>query len=255
MFAVAVIIGLAGMYFANAFIQNRVATYESQLKGDLKTTKVVVPQSDLPQGSFISTDNMSIREIPSIYVHRDAVTPEKFEIAAGQRLSFQLDQGKPLLWAHLEGGSAPTFSGKVLDGKRAITIPVDEINSISGLLQPKDRIDLLLTLSRDNSKITFPLLQDVLVMATGTKVNTEKTDPATGATTSTTYRTATLLVTQEDAKRIVLAQDAGKLTAVLRNPSDSKSLPNQKITVANLLDEGGPAKRQGPSIEFIIGGR
>jgi len=258
MLAVAVVVGLGGTYLANSFIKKRIANYEAKIKGEMRTTEVVVPKMDLPQGSVISGANMAIRSVPAVYVHRDVVTPDKFSVAEGQRLSFQLDSGKPLLWAHLEGGSAPTFSGKLPNGQRAITISVDEINSISGMLQPRDKVDLILTMTNEatKQKLTFPLQQDVLVLATGTKVNMEKgLDPKTGQPIATTYRTATLLVSQEDAKRIIMAQTAGKLTVILRNPDDNKALPNDRITVANLLREGGPTKRVGNQIEFIVGGR
>jgi pilus assembly protein CpaB len=249
----AIAIGAGGVFLVNSFIKNRVSDYEARIKGQYKTVSIVVPTANLPRGTVVSAQNMAVREIPSIYAHNDAVTPEKFSVAEGQRLSFPLEEGKSLLWAHLEGGLAPTFSSRLPNGKRAVTVPVDEINSISGMLQPKDKIDLILTLSRQQNKVTLPLLQDVLVLATGTKVTTDK-DPQTGQQTTITYRTVTLEVTQDEAKRIVLAQDSGKLTALLRHPEDSKHLPNEKITVANLLG-GGPIRAQGPGIEFIYGGK
>jgi len=259
MLAVAIVVGLGGMYLANTFIQKRIANYEAKIKGEMKTTQVVVPKMDLPQGAIVSSDNMAIRDVPALYVHRDVVTPDKFSVAEGQRLSFQLDSGKPLLWAHLEGGSAPTFSGKLPNGKRAMTISVDDINSISGMLQPRDKVDIILTMTRqggNRQKLTFPLMQDVLVLATGTKVNHDKgLDPKTGQPVSTTYRTATLLVNQDEAKKIILAQDSGKLTLILRHPDDNKPLPSDRITVAHLLNEGGPTKRVTNQIEFIVGGR
>ena len=257
MLSVAVVIGLVGMLLAKTFIQGRVADYEAKIKGDMRTTKVVVPKMDLPPGAVVTGDNMAIRDVPTLYVHRDVVTPEKFTVAEGQRLSFQLDSGKPLLWAHLEGGSSPNFSGKLPNGKRAMTISVDDINSISGMLQPKDKVDIILTMTRvgDKQKITFPLMQDVSVLATGTKISSERgVDPKTGQPVSTTYRTATLLVSQDEAKKIILAQDTGKLTLILRHPDDNKPLPKERITVAHLLDEGGIVKRTGNGIEFIIGG-
>lgn len=255
---VAIVIGVASTYLANEFIQGRVASYEAKIKGEMRTTKVVVPKMDLPQGAVVSTENMAIRDVPVLYAHRDVVTPEQFTVAEGQRLSFQLDSGKPLLWAHLEGGSAPTFSGKLPAGKRALTVSVDEINSISGMLQPRDKVDIILTMTRDSKdrqKLTFPLMQDVLVLATGTKINHDKgVDPKTGQPIAATYRTATLLVSQEEAKKIILAQDAGKLTLILRHPDDNKPLPGDRITVAHLLNEGGPIKRVTNQIEFIVGG-
>lgn len=248
--ATAIILGLIGVYLANDFIQHRITTYEAQLRGDAKTMQVVVPKTDLPAGARVAADDMAIREIPVAYVHRDAVTPDKFDVAEGQGLSFQVDQGKPLLWAHLESGKTPTFSGKLPNGKRAITVPVDEINSISGMLQPKDKIDLVLTMNRDGNKATFPLLQDVLVLATGIQISPER---ASGNAPER-FSTVTLQATPEEANMIILAQDAGKLTAVLRHPEDGKILPRERLTVAHLFGPTAVAPRA-KDVEFIIGGK
>lgn len=252
---VAILMGLGGAYLVNAFINARVTDFEAKLKGQHQAIGVVVPQQDLAADTIITSDLVAVRNVPDLYVHSDAVRPEKFELAEGQRLRYALEKGKPLLWAHLAGGDAPTFSMRLPNGKRAITVPVDEINSISGMLQPKDKIDLILTISSNNQdRVTFPLMQDVLVLATGTRLAVER-DTTTGEQTTKSYNTVTLEVTQDNAQRIILAQDAGKLTALLRNPEDTKLLPNEKISVATLLGQSAPARAGGGSgIEIILGG-
>jgi len=84
-------------------------------------------------------------QIPQKYADTHSVHSGNYDVAVGQRLDFDIDEGRPLLWAHLEGGLTPTFSGKVDEGLRAMTVRVDEINSISGFLQPKDKVDLMLS--------------------------------------------------------------------------------------------------------------
>ncbi len=256
---IALAIGGAGVIGANRFIEARVSQAEEQMRGRFPTVQVVVPKADLARGARVSQENMAIRDAPGEFVQADAVLPARFDVAMGQRLLHPVAAGKPLLWSHLEGGRAPSFSGRLPPGMRAITVPVDEVNSISGFLQPKDKIDLILTLNRDGRRETFPLLQDVPVLATGDEVTAERMDPASGRLVTETFRTATLQVTQEDAKKIVLAQDAGRLTAVLRHPDDDAALPRERITVANLVGEGTVKrpvpKPRGPSVHFIIGGR
>ena len=66
--------------------------------------------------------------------------------------------------------------GKLTIGKRAITFPVDEINSISGMLQPGDKIDLIATIRQLNNDVTYPLLQDVQILATGTQLSPRDDD-------------------------------------------------------------------------------
>lgn len=253
--AMAIALGASGTYLAKNFIQERVAAAEAKLRGNLQTVSVVVPKQDLPAGVRVDTQAMAIREVPREYVHRDAVTPQHFELAEGQRLSFQVDGGRPLLWAHLESGRTPTFSAKLPNGMRALTVPVDEVNSISGMLQPKDKIDLILTTDRLGNrpeKITFPLLQDVEVVATGVQVQPERD----GAGRAEKFRTVTLQVTPADANRVILAQESGKLTAVLRHPDDAKPQSGERITVAHLLGETRATPRpKEPGVHIIIGGK
>jgi pilus assembly protein CpaB len=246
------------MWAANTYIEKQTAAAEAKAKGQFPMIQVVVPMTNLDRGTVISNANVVTRDVPGEFVPADVITPDRFDVAKNQRLAHPVSEGRPLLWSHLEGGQAPSFSGRLPPGMRAITVPVDEINSISGFLQPKDKIDLILTLNRDGRRETFPLLQQVLVLATGGEVIAERLDETTGQLITETFRTVTLQATQEDAKKIILAQDAGRLTAVLRHPDDKAQLPRERITVANLIGEGTkkrPVPKQGPQVQFIIGGR
>ncbi len=257
MLVVAAVLGVGGVYLTNKFIESRIAEYEQALKGRQKMIEVVVPNRNLPRGTRIRAADLAVREVPAEYVHRGVVTEAKYRIAEGQRLAFPVDKGKPLLWAHLETGSVPTFSGKLPEGYRALTFPVDEINSVSGLLQPKDRIDLILTYRPKKDQVTVPLLQNVLVLATGTAISPLKYDQ-TRQRGVNSHRTITVQVTPEDAERIILAQAAGKITAVLRHPDDKVVRKPKYMTVATLFGDKKPkrnVRRRGPGIRFIIGGK
>lgn len=256
MLFLALLLGTAGVYLANAFIKERIAAFEASHKDDTKMVEVVVPRRDLPRGTRIVADDLATRQIPTQWVHRGTVTESTYRIAEGQRLTYDAEEGKPLLWAHLESGSVPTFSGKLPEGMRALTIPVDEVNSLSGFLQPLDQIDLILTYKPGKEKITIPLLQNVLVLATGIKTVVDKVANNNGART---YRTVTLQVTPKDAKRIVLAREAGSITAVLRHPDDEVLASKASMTVATLFgNKPKPKPRRSVirkrGIEFIIGG-
>jgi len=170
-----------------------------------------------------------------------------------------------LLWAHLEGGLTPTFSGKVADGLRAMTVRVDDINSISGFLQPKDKVDLMLSYGSGGAQQIFPLIQRLDVIATGIQTLVDKS--SSGSTRS--FSTITVHVSPSDGQKITLAQQVGKLTAMLRNPEDSASLSDVPMTVAELLNipeapikkavvkraRRAPAAPTAPAIEYIIGGQ
>lgn len=254
MLLVSVVLGVAAVYFSRSLIEDRVNYYKSQLDKTEAMTQVVVPNTALQQGTIVTKGKLSLREVPARYVHNNVLTGESFDSALGQRLRTDIGAGKPLLWAHLEGGDSATFSNTLVEGNRALTVPVDEINSISGMLQPSDRIDLFLTETRDGEKQIYPIMQNLHVLATGVKTEVDMSGKPTGRS----YNTITVQVTPKNAKRIVLAQDVGKLTATLRNPDDDTPIDNKALTAAELRGikprKSRPAPPPDPGPEFIIGG-
>ncbi|MES9970354.1 MAG: Flp pilus assembly protein CpaB [Candidatus Thiodiazotropha sp.] len=254
MLLVSLAIGGGGVYLAKEFIEKKINYYKSQLEKTEEMVSLVVPKRNMTRGTTVSVKDFSIRNIPKKFAHTNAVTQSTMNTAIGQRLSFDITKGKALLWAHLEGGLMPTFSGKIEEGKRALSFTVDKINSISGFLQPKDKIDLLLEY---NNQI-IPVIQNLHVVATGTRTRIDKT----GAQGANSYSIITVDVTPEVAEKIILATSLGKITAILRSPLDDKPMSDAPMTVAKLFNKPKPKvvrkkrivqKKQG--IEFIIGGR
>lgn len=237
-------------------VEEVLAFYQQEFNNKTEQmTQVVVVGRDMLQGETISPEDLMLREIPVEYVHSSAVRESNYNLAIGQRLSFDIAKGKTLLWPYLEGGMVPTFSGKVPDGWRALTVPVDEINSISGLLQPTDNIDLLFTGRQGNEETTMPIMQNLHVLATGIQTVVDKT----GQGGVKTYRTITVQVKPEDAKRIVLARDIGKITATLRHPQDQDPIANKGLSASELFGEQKKVKKpkakpQKQGIEYIVGG-
>lgn len=134
-----------------------------------------------------------------------------------------------------------------------MTVPVDEINSISGMLEPGDIIDLMVTMERNGKRITFALLQSVQVMATGQR---SVDDAAAGEKRS--YSTVTLDTTPQQAQNIIVAREAGKLTALLRNPQDKALMGKGSYDIAALLGQGnapvGNVARERRGVPVIYGG-
>lgn len=258
MLVVSLVLGGVGVYASKQFIEKKISFYQSQMEVNDEMVELVVPKQDLLRGQVILPELLALRKFPKKYMDSNAVSDAGYKVAIGQKLNFNIDAGRPLLWAHLEGGVNPTFSGKIESGYRALTIRVDEINSISGFLQPKDNVDLLITYSGKEvggKKVTMPFMQNLHILATGVKTVVDKTGKAAGKR----YNTITVQVTPEEAKKIILAQDVGKVTATLRNPDDSVPMNLSAMTVNDLL---GIKKRvykkskikKGNGIEFIIGG-
>ena len=251
-------LGAVGVFYSRTYIQEQVAFYRNQLETTETLVKVVVPTHDIPRGEVITQQDLALRDVPTQYVDANNVNGSNFENAIGQRLEYDVSEGRPLQWSHLEGGLTPPFSGTVESGLRAMTVRVDEINSISGFLQPKDKVDLLLSHGANAESQIFPLIQKLNVIATGVQTMVDKQSGGR----ERSFNTITVHVSPEQAQKITLAQQVGRLTAVLRNPEDDGSLADSPITVANLFNIPDPEplkpkKRRSrkPSIEYIVEGR
>ena len=269
---VSVLLGSASAYFSREYIETRIQNYQSKLDAQHQVTEVsaqvVVPSMPLYTGDVLVAESLSVRDVPEQYVDANALTVDNYQSALGRRLGFDVDAGVPLLWAHLAGGRTPTFSGSVPTGLRALTIRVDEINSVSGFLQPADRIDLLLSYTHGLQSGTVLLIADLEVLATGAQTSVD----VSSEHQLRQFSTITVQVSPTDAQRLTLAQAIGSVTAVLRNPEDGAAFEYAAITQHDLLDlssnniqaapEPAPAplprKRprppSKPGIQYIVGG-
>ena len=226
-FGMALGIGLLAALVAYSYLSSQMDALEARANGE--TVPVVVAKRDLPKGAKLSSDNVAVRPVPKLFAHSIAVAPGEFERIDGQALAYPIKGGEMILWGLMEGKKVPTFSTRVEAGRRAMTVPVDEINSISGMLEPGDMIDLMVTIERKSKKFTFPLLQSVQIMATGQR---SVDDPKSGERRS--YSTVTLDTTPTQAQSVIVAREAGKITALLRNPQDRKPMPNMSGDMAGL---------------------
>lgn len=256
-FSTALALGGAGVYTANDYINNTLTEEKRLLAEQHQQEKVtvVVPRISMAKGETITEENLSLRSIPVDYAHSDSVREGNFTDALGQRLAYDIEIGKPLLWAHLELGKNGTFSSLLDDGRRALTISVDEINSLSGFLQPDDKVDLFLTYSTGGNRVTQLLMPQLRVIATGTLTRA----PDDGRMSTTNYGTLTVDVTPKEAERLIYAQSAGSITATLQNPDAKLAVLNTNPTsMANLFGEKPKRKKRRvikrDGIEYIIGG-
>lgn len=247
--AVATLFGLGAAWLAARYLEERVSEIELRQQGQMG--RAVVAKTDLAVGTPLTHDLVAIREVPVEWLHSSAITPEQFERAAGAVLAQPARGGEPLVWSQLEERRPASLSAHLAPGRRATTIPVDETSSLSGLLRPGDRIDLLATVQRDKQHLTMPLLQGVRVLATGSRTRPGE-DVGAGDPLGGTFGTLTLDLSEEEATRLVAARALARLTAVLRNPQDIRTAPLLRTDALALLGLA-PAPTAG-GVPVIYGG-
>lgn len=246
----ALLVGGVAAYGTKNYIANKVEDIEARSRNKAMV-KIVVPKVDLSKGDMLTFENMSVREIPEEWAVSGAITPEQFNRAEGAVLAFPANKGETVTWAQIVGEKAAIFSTKLEMGRRAVTVPVDEVSSISGMVEPDDLIDVVVSLKKDAQNYTFTLLQSVRVLATGTKISQDAKDQDGRPMT---FTTVTLDTTPENAKKLIAARQIGMVTALLRAPGDKAEVSSVRASAEDLLGLGMPASFGLSSVPVIYGG-
>lgn len=239
-------VALAGgaAHFGNAYLtQMRAALAQQSKKPDV--VKVWAAQRRLAYGDRITGQNwkqfMRQVEWPAKAVPKGAFRSIK-ELLGENRSEVRtvlrtIEPGELILQSKVTGfGESSRMATRVAEGKRAFTIPINAISGVAGHVQPGDRVDVLNTRRISGQLTTSVILQNILVIATDQRSNTEL-DRARVAST------ATVEVTPTEAQQLVLAQSVGQLTLTLRGaaapeaeneiaPVQVKDLPDSPEPVA-----------------------
>lgn len=259
--AAAVIAGIS-FWGAARYLEGRATAAERRATAAWELRPVIVARENLPAAAVLARERLAIRRVPAKFVPGGAAGPAQLAEVEGRQLLHALPAGQAITAAMLAGATAPLFSASIPAGTRALTFPVDEVNSFSGLLAPGDLIDLLYAYGAGTTETTVrPLLQAVRVRATGRVVRRipMPSDDGTSGEVEREFTTITLDLSPEDAQRIVLAQRTGELTAVLRNPADGRQQSLRPLDSRGLFPSittaVAPFSRGAPSrgIEIILG--
>jgi pilus assembly protein CpaB len=263
LFAVALSFGALAVFGARGYIAERLEVEKARLVPKQAMVEVVVARRDLDRGELVVPENMAVREMPADYLPGTAVRPERFEHHVGARLDQPMRSGEPLLASAIVGSDAGSFSSRIRHGIRAMSILVDEVNSVSGMLQPGDRIDLLFSVrppvapgQPPAQEVTATLMQDLAVLATGRQVRAGADD----GSGPRHFTAITVEVSPDQAQQLIVAQRTGKLTAMLRHPDDRQPLGARALDLNALLGIARPerpplVRPPAPGPEIIVGGR
>lgn len=230
-------ISLAAGIFAAFLIYSYSQTQQKELNDKFGAMKrVVVASRDIAEMETIDDTMLDIRSVPGEYVG-PSFAPD-LETVVGQVAAAPIKKGEQILTTKLlTPGPDTGIALQVSPGKRAVTLPVDEVRGIAKLIRPGDRIDLIAAMDvgkgvNTRRDVSY-LLQDVPVLATGVNVvnnipRTFEVDPSgknviqSNLNGDTKFTTVTLEVDPKQAQDLVylVSTQPGNLFMVLRNPND-----------------------------------
>ncbi|WP_065188325.1 Flp pilus assembly protein CpaB [Shewanella woodyi] len=258
MLLIAIIIAFLAFWLANNYLKNQEAILKQQMNQDgVETISVVVAAQAIQMGETLGGHNMAVANVPATFVSASAVIPDDFEYYEGQVVKHNMSPGEPLLEHYVSGLGIETFSDLLQTGERAVTIEIDEINSVSGMTLPGDIVDLMLvTEVKDNSgalgdsleEVTQiqPLLQGVRILAVDdiSLVSPTQDFVIHGVEgDSMDYGNITVGVKYKDAAKLLLAKDIGDIAFMLRNRNDKKRVAKTVLDNKLLTQEASTQGR------------
>jgi pilus assembly protein CpaB len=211
---IAVLLAVLASVGAYKFLsgQSRVAE-----QARLQTVGIVVAVVDIPLGSTINANQVTVSAWPKDNYPKDAIADTKN--VAGRVALRDFFRGEPVIESKLVplNKSTGLLSLKVPLGMRAFSIKVNEVVGVGGFIVPESRVDVVITTTPSQNspeKISKIVLEDIRVLAAGQVIEQKENKPVT-------VNTVTLALTPEDAEKLALAGNDGIIQLVMRSFSDN----------------------------------
>ena len=228
MLLVALLAGIAAVVMASQWMQG-------QTKG---SNRIAVAAADVEIGARLTPEMLKLVEWPP-----SSVPPGAFTDTApldGRVVKTSVTRGEPLI----EGKLAPVgtkggLSAVVSEGKRAMTVRVNDVIGVAGFALPGNYVDIMVNTQNQGQgarageqerAISKIVLERILVLAVAQESDRDGTKPKV-------VSAVTLEVTPEQAEGLDLARSVGTLSLVLRNQIDPKPGGTEGATKATLFKE------------------
>lgn len=230
---VALVLGLVAVYLANTYL----TAVRSNATPD-GMTKVAVAAVPLDYGSELKRENIRFINYPadalpegSFRTANDLLQPGKRRIVLAPIAANELILARKIT----APGAGASIAALLPDGKRAVSVRINDVSGVAGFVMPNDSVDVLITRTvgdGDRSQqVTDVLMQNTRVIAMGQRARNEEGKPAVA-------RTATLEVTPVDAQKLALGQQVGDLSLVLRKPGEQDDLAGVETVSLDDLRHG-----------------
>jgi pilus assembly protein CpaB len=205
-------------------------------------TQVAVASEDISLGEPIEPNMVHTINWPS-----DSVPPGVFgdtKSLEGRVVRSSVAKGEPVIDAKLAPvGTKGGLSAVIGEGKRAITVRVNDVVGVAGFALPGNYVDVIVNTQapghNDQQSISKTVLEKILVLAVAQQVSREDTAPKV-------VNAVTLEVTPEQAEKLDLARSVGTLSLVLRNQVDDNKLATSGATKDTLLGVVAPLPASAP---------
>jgi len=198
--------------------------------------RAVAATRDLPPGTRIAAADVRVVLVKQAALPKGAISDVKS--ALNRAVLYPVSANEILTNSKLASLSGVEGIPAMIEpGRRAVAVPITETSGVAGLIQPRSRVDVLFTRSGSVAEAsTVTILQDVEVLSIGRATTAGQTTGQMDPRAAQRSSTATLLVTPEEARKLELAKNQGRISLALRNPLDRSRLPDGGPVTFEALD-------------------
>ncbi len=235
MLGLAMVLGLAAVLLAARWLRQPASS----------SVHIAVAAADVGLGQRLAPDMVSLAEWPAGSVPAGA--QRDLAALAGRVLKASVQRGEPVTEARLApAGTLGGLSALIAEGKRAITVRVNDVVGVAGFALPGNFVDILVYAPAQNngsngseSALSKIVLERILVLAVAQEVARDDTKPRV-------VNAVTLEVTPGQAEQLDLARSVGTLSLVLRNQVDPQPGATPGATRHSVLGLGAGAAPAAP---------
>ncbi len=234
----AVLCGLVGVMLVTRYLSS-VQAYTRDLNN------VVVAKSEISLGAKITAEQLTLTPMPNGSAPEGAF--RKIEEVVGRVAITPIGVREAITNLKLAPeGIGAGLSAVIPEGYRAMTVKVDDVVGVSGFVMPGSYVDVIAVIvpvnqtSASQGPISKTVLQNIKVLASGAKIDSPENQRV-----PSDVKAVTLQVTPEQAEKLVLAANEGKLQLVMRNYGDQEDSQTKGANKASLL--GGESAKPEPA--------
>ena len=226
MFLIALAAAIGAVFIAAKWLQQR----------STQVNQVAVAAQEINMGQKLTGNMFKLVSWPA-----NIMPPESFSDLKkldGRVTKSALQVGEPVLATKLAPeGSLGGLSAVIAEGKRAITVRVNDVVGVAGFALPGNFVDIIVNTQQEEGsgndkktkEISKIVLEHILVLAVAQEAGRDETTPKV-------VNAVTLEVSPEQSEMIDLARSIGDLSLVLRNQSDVVNAKTEGVTKNSLLE-------------------
>ncbi len=224
---------------------NQVMAKRGQQGAPTETMAIYVAMKDIPSRETLKIEDLKLEDWPKDKVPKGAVTKPEQITERSAKTKFYT--GEPILETKLFSPDDPALGAarQIPPGFQVVSLKVDDVAGISKLVLPGDNVDVQVFIRRNpslgaNETMTATVLQSAKVFAVNEIFDGDQSGSNEEGTIAA--KTVSLVVQPDEAKRVMLAAELGKIRLTLRGPDDKTEAENTIVSIPDLLNFGTSKK-------------